>query len=417
MARKKQTTTEKIAAAAAAAAVNASREKSNVVEFVLPTDDDEDELGISGDIIEDLEKIDQDHGGSISWELYCDVPLDKSGQLAKLARSELGGLRDRCLEYGPGEYHVVARAPNGLFVKNTRRNLKISALARSSAPPAAPANQMDPFALMQLMEERAEKRRQQREKERWDTIKFWAPILSPIGLEMAKGLFGRGGSGESIKDMVAAMVGMKQLVGEPNDKSVDTLLKGIELAQSLAPEGNSKGSTLYDVLGSTLRELRPLAESLIQRRQGTAPAPPAPAQLQFAPTPKGTAAGAAEMPGAAAPAGSSPPVEGEAMLKYFEPLLRKLAGELEEFAVVAADPGLAAEALLVKVPRMVKAQIPYEQLKAWLTEPRWWDLLSEFHPGLQPYQAFCDQVREALIQILDQEEQGDEPGGSEAEAT
>lgn len=105
------------------------------------------------------------------------------------------------------------------------------------------------------------------------------------------------------------------------------------------------------------------------------------------------------------------------MLKYFEPLLRKLAGELEEFAVVAADPGLAAEALLVKVPRTVKAQIPYEQLKAWLTEPRWWDLLSEFHPGLQPYQAFCDQVREAVIQILDQEEQGDQPGGSEAEAT
>lgn len=411
--RKKTTNTAKIAAAAAEAAVKAAQgDQSNVVQFVLPDDEEADELGITGDILEDLEQIDESHGGSITWELYCDVPLDKSGQIAKLARSELRGLRDRCLEFGPGEYHVVARAPNGLFVKNTRRNIKISGLVRGANPPAPTTPAFDPMSFMQLMEERAEKRRLQASRERMETIKFWAPILAPIGVEMAKGLFGGRGGGESIKDLVAAMVGMKDLVGAPSDKSVDTFLKGIELAQSLVPETPAKGSTWPDIVTSALREIRPLAESLANtKRQATAPAPPpATPQLQFAPQgPAGTPS--AGTPAAAAPAGSSPPAETDEMLKYFEPLLRKLAVELEEFATNAADPGLAAEALLAKVPRLVKAQIPHEQLSGWLNEPRWWNLLSEFHPALNPYQAYCDQVREGLLDLLKQEQDQTADGG------
>lgn len=415
MAPKKKNNTAAVAAAAAAAAVRASQgDSSNVVNFMLPDDDDEDDLGITGDILEDLEKIDADHGGSITWELYCDVPMDKSGQLAKLARSELRGLRDRCLEFGPGEYHVVARAPNGLFVKNTRRNIKISALARGANPPAPAAPQIDPMALMQIMEERAEKRRAQASKERMDTIKFWAPILAPIGVEMAKGLFGRGGgSGESMKDIVQAMVGMKDLVAAPGNSSVDALLKGIELAQSLAPEGPSKGSTWPDIITGALKELRPLTESLAQRRQATAPAPATP-QLQFAPTPQGPAAPAAEQPATAAPAGSSPPADANEMFRMFEPLLRKLATELEEYSTNATDPALAAEALLAKVPPLIKSQISYEQLKAWLTEPRWWEHLSTFHPGLRPYQGYCDQVREELMAVVEQAEHPDDTAEEQA---
>lgn len=399
---KRKNNTAAVAAAAAAAAVRASQGDSNVVNFMLPEDDEDNDVTMTSDILEDLEKIDADHGGSITWELYCDVPLDKSGQLAKLSRSELRGLRDRCLEYGPGEYHVVARAPNGLFVKNTRRSIKISALARGATPPPAPSSQIDPMTLMQMMEERAEKRRAQASKERMDAIKFWAPILAPIGVEAAKGLFGRGGgSGESIKDMVAAMVGMKELVN-PTDKSLEAMLKGIELAQSLAPEG-AKGSTWPDIISSALKELRPLTESLAQRRQTTAAAP-AP-QLQFAPAVPQTAPAGTPTPATAAPGPSS--AEADEMFKMFEPLLRKLAGELEEYSVNATEPGLAAEALLAKIPRLVKSQISYEQLKSWLTEPRWWELLSAFHPALQPYQAYCDQVREELMGVIEQQETGE----------
>jgi hypothetical protein len=395
---KKKNNTAAVAAAAAAAAVRASQaDTSNVVNFVLPGDEEDEDIGLRDDVLEDLEKIDESHGGGITWEVYCDSPLDKSGQIGKLTRSELRGLRDRCLEFGPGEYHVVARATNGKFVTGTRRNIKISGLVRGPAPATPAVNQIDPLTLMQMMEERSEKRRAQASRERMDQIKFWAPILAPIGVEMAKGLFGRGGSGESIKDLVAAMVGMKDLAGS-GDKSVESLLKGIELAQTLAPDGPAKGSTWSDVVTNALRELRPLAESMTQRRQVTAP--PATPQLQFVPTPQ---AAAATTP---APAGSSPPAEGDDMFRMFEPLLRKLAGELEEYAVAAADPGLAADALLVKIPRMVKAQLSTEQLNAWLNDPNWWQTLSAFHPPLQHYQAFCDQVREEVIAAVNQPEDG-----------
>jgi hypothetical protein len=411
MPRKKTTNdTARVAAGAAAAAVNATRggDASNMVELLrLNDDDDDDDSSIAGDILEDLEKIDADHGGSITWELYCDVPMDKAGQVAKLARSELRGLRDRCLEFGPGEYHVVARAPNGLFVKNTRRNIKISGLVRGANPPAPANPQMDPLTLMQMLDERAEKRRAQASRERMDAIKFWAPILAPIGVEMAKGLFNRGGGGESIKDLVAAMVGMKDLTA--GDKSLDALLKGIELAQNLTPEAAAKGSTWPDMLATAFRELRPLAETLAQRRQPTPQTAPAAPQLQFVPTPQpGPAA-------AASNAASAAPSEADDMFKLFEPLLRKLVIELEEYSVNATEPALTAEALLAKVPRMVKSQISYEQLKEWLTYPQWWEKLSEFHPSLQPYQAYCDQVREELLGIVEQQQTGGQPDGGEGQ--
>jgi len=397
--------TAAVAAAAAAAAVKASQQNgSNVVDFVLPDEEDE-EQGLVDDLLEDLEKIDESHGGGITWELYCDVPLDRSGQICRLGRSELRDLRNRCLEFGPGEYHVVARATNGKFVTGTRRNIKISGLARGPNAPAQSAQpQLDPMQFMQLMEERAEKRRLQASRERMEQIKFWAPILAPIGVEMAKGLFG-GRGGESIKDLVQALVSMKALQG--GDSQVDTLLKGIELAQTLAPDGPSKGSTWSDVVTNGLRELRPVVESLTQRKvqQAAAPAAPVP-QLKFVVTPPTDAAGAAPSGAPAAPAGSSPPAEAE-MFAMFEPLLRKLATELEEYASNATDPGLTAEALLAKIPRLVKSQISTEQLLAWLNEPNWWAIVSGFHPGLTPYQAYCDQVREELIAEVTN------PGGTE----
>lgn len=410
---KKPTGAAAVGAAAAAAAVEALRgNNGNVVDFILRGDEDEDEDRLSGDLLEDLEKIDESHGGGITWELYCDVPLDRSGQICRLQRSELRDLRNRCLEFGAGEYHVVARAATGKFVTGTRRNIKISGLARGPAPAAAPTGSaaIDPIAFLTMAEERAERRRAEERRQRMEQIKFWAPILAPIGVEMAKGLFGRAAGGESVKDLVAALVSMKQLNGDTNQ--VDTLLKGIELAQSLQPDSaGPKGSSWPDLIATGMREARPLIESLTNRK-AAAPAAPAAAaatQLRIAPVPP-TAAGS----GGAAHADTAPPAGAPAagaeadMFAMFEPLLRKLAGELEEYAVNATDPDLTAEALLAKIPRMVKAQIPAEQLLGWMNDPNWWQLLSDFHPPLRPYQAYCDQVREAIIYVVEH------PNGEEA---
>lgn len=103
------------------------------------------------------------------------------------------------------------------------------------------------------------------------------------------------------------------------------------------------------------------------------------------------------------------------MFAMFEPLLRKLAGELEEFAANNADPGLAGDALLAKIPGMVRSQIQPAQLKEWLSQPNWWQLLVSFHPPLQHYQAYCNDVRLSLLQNVDEiinppPQEGDEGG-------
>lgn len=92
------------------------------------------------------------------------------------------------------------------------------------------------------------------------------------------------------------------------------------------------------------------------------------------------------------------------MWRLIEPLCRKLAGELEEFAVNGADPGLAAESLLAKIPRLYRGQMSPEQTKSWLTDARWWDVLRTFQPSIAPYQAYCDDVRQALLQIVEEEQ-------------
>lgn len=406
MAKKKNNSNvAKAAAAAAAAAVNATQQADDdkVWLWSNDADDDDDDGELNDEIMEGLAQIDEAAAGEITWwELYCDSPLEKAGLVRKMGTSELKGLRSECLGLGPGEYHVIARTKRGRFVKGSRQRIQISGFARPSAAAStgpAPAT-VDPLVLMSQMEERLERRRMAARAERMAEIKFWAPILAPIGIELAKGLFGRGGNGESLKDLVAAMVGMRDLTGG-GSKEVETLLKGIELARDLEP-GSAKGATWPDVIANGLNGLvKPVSEALAARRgNGVSAAPAAPAtQLQFQP-----AAAAAALPAStngATPAAPQPSQEDNAMLAMVEPTLRRLAIDLEEFATNAADPLLAAEALLSKVPRTLKSMVKPEQLKGWLSQADWWEITVRFHPPLQPYQAFCDDVRMGLLEQLE----------------
>jgi hypothetical protein len=402
---KKNSTVAAAAAAAAAAAVRATHdEEESGVRLKWATDEDDDDDGeVSDEILQGLAQIDEQAGGEIVWwELYCDSPIDKAGQIRKLSTSEIKGVRDECLQLGPGEYHVIARHKKGTFIKGSRLRIKISGFARPAAAPAStPAAATDPMLIMQRWDERMEQRRLAAKAERDQQIRFWAPILAPIGAELAKGLLG-GRGGESIKDLVAALVSMKELSGK-SESSLDALLKGIELARDLAPD--AKGSTWPDVLVSGItqvtKELRPLAETLVNRRNATPTATQngAPAQLQFAPAQPAAGGNAA----AASANTTTAAAEGDPMWAIIAPLLTRLAGELEEFAVNGTDPGLAAEALLAKVPRLIKNQVQPQQLKEWLTQADWWQRTIQFHPGLASHQGFCDDVRLSLVDIVEQE--------------
>jgi len=406
MAKRKTDAIAKAAAAAATAAVNASANDDGPVWLFNnePDGDDDEAEQLNDEILEGLQQIADSAGQDLCWwELYCDAPLEKAGLVRKMGTSELKGLQTECLGLGPGDYHVIARTKRGRFVKGSRQRIQISGFARpasSSPAPATPA--IDPLTLMTQLEAKFERQREARRAERMQEIKFWAPILAPIGIELAKGLFGRNG-GESMKDLVGALVGMKELVGGGSGKDVENLLKGIELARDLEP-GNSKGSTWPDVvvngLTSIVKETRPLMETLAARKNGTPAPAPAATQLQFQPA---AAPASSAAPGSSTPAADQqqPTTQGDSMLSMVEPLLRRLAADLEDFASNAAEPMLAAEALLVKIPRTVRAMVQPEQLKGWLNQPEWWEHLVRFHPPIQPYQAYCDDVRLGVLELMD----------------
>lgn len=416
MAKAKTTnsTIAKAAAAAATAAVNASANDDGPVWLFnnSPDDDDDEAEQLSDEILEGLQQIADSAGQDLCWwELYCDAPLEKAGLVRKMGTSELKGLQTECLGLGPGDYHVIARTKRGRFVKGSRQRIQISGFARSStssSPPASPA--VDPLALMAQMEAKFERQREARRAERMAEIKFWAPILAPIGIELAKGLFGRS-NGESMKDLVGALVGMKELVGGGSGKDVENLLKGIELARDLEP-GSQKGSTWPDVvvngLTSIVKETRPLMESLAARKNGipSAAPPAAPTQLQFQPAQPAPATSSSTS--TADP--QQPTSQGDSMLAMVEPLLRRLAADLEDFASNAAEPMLAAEALLAKIPRTVRAMVQPEQIKSWLNQPDWWEHLVRFHPNIAPYQAYCDDVRLGVLDLMDPQQP---PAGEE----
>jgi|SRR5215469_4527133 len=389
---RKKTTVEKVASAAAVAAVKATQEdKPNLSLNWGDTDDEVDEQAAS-EILEDLAKIDEESGGQVSWELYCDSPMDKAGQVRKLSREELRNLRDECLALGPGHYHVIARRRDGLFAKDSRRNIKISGLARPAAT-ATPA--MDPLLLLEQLESRAERRRREQEARNEAKIKFWAPLLMPVGLELAKGFFGAR-TGDSIKDLVGALVGMKDLIGG-GSKDVDTLLKGIQLARELTPEEPAKGSTWPDVLvnglSSLAKEIRPVAEAAIAARKNGNGATE-PARLQYAPAQASSAAPALEKP--------TPEAATDSHMTFILPLLTKLSQDLEEYAANATEASLAADALLAKIPRLIRSQVAPQQLKEWLSRADWWELTVQFRRTLAPYQAFCDDVRQELLAVVDE---------------
>ena len=378
------------AAAAAAAAVKATQDASVKLNWASDADDDENAADLTDEMITGLEQIAED-SGEVVWELYADTPIEKAGQIRKLATSELRRVRDECLGYGPGEYHVIARKEDGTFAKGSRTNIKISAFAARTIPlPNAPL--LDPATLIAQIEERAEKRRLEAKRERDQELRFWAPILAPVGVELAKGLMGRGGGG-SVKELVEALVGAKQLIGG-GTSDVDTLLKGIELARDLEP-AKANGSTWQDVLLNGVRELRPLAENLVSQRRVNQTNTPV--QLHTAPVAALPAAAAATAAAPTAATGNDP------MLTMIEPLLQRLATELEEYAANGAEPGLAAEALLAKVPRMISSQVQPAQMKEWLTQPNWWEWVLKFRPSLTPYQGFCDDVRLGLLSIFEAE--------------
>lgn len=200
--------------------------------------------------------------GAIRWTVYCMGPRDKVGHLATW---EDGMSIDRIArEFGAGQYKVRALGEDGKMLKGGARTLQISSNSlyererqkAAIAPTVAPVapQSMGVAELLAFMTSQNQQSMQMMQTMMQAQSNMVTAILSkPTPVAASNGL----GAAEVV-DMMSNM----QTLMKPTDggSAVDTLLKGIELAQSLG-NGGSGGETDFltlaakglDVVGSAIK--------------------------------------------------------------------------------------------------------------------------------------------------------------------
>jgi hypothetical protein len=396
MGRKKSTA--QIAGAAAAAATRAALKDQGADDDIeISVDDPDTEL--EQDAMSALAALGGE-GAGVKYVLRCISPLDKKGTIDQVAQEELPDLvfmiRDR---YGPGKYTITAYGPNG-FIKGGHRTITVSPLTnrRDGAQATAPASVSSSMQeWLQREEAREERRRQEAREDRKFYLQLAVTALPSIM-----------GNRESVGSLIAAVAGLKDMTGG-NDKALEALTRGLELGRDLGGHSESWPAIIRD----TVKDLAgtPVAQRLLAgRAAAAAPAAPPPAvRIPYTP-PQGAIPVPTPPPGVAAPAAAPAPegIPEPVWVGIVLPTLNKLSHELLDFAANGADPGLAAEALIAKIPRALQETLkqtqPRDQVLAALRNPAWWQMLRQFRPELEPYEGYCDDVRLIIIKLMTETE-------------
>lgn len=101
------------------------------------------------------------------------------------------------------------------------------------------------------------------------------------------------------------------------------------------------------------------------------------------------------------------------MWRVAEPWLRRKAEELLDAAATNMPIELEAEHLLTAAEKKFGAFVTHEDLRAMLERPEWWQYVVAFHPPLQPYQAWLDDLRREMLLMLAEDGQDDKSAPQE----
>jgi hypothetical protein len=179
---------------------------------------------------------------------------------------------------------------------------------------------------------------------------------------------------------------MKNLQGNDSQISKITELKElIEVVSTIGGDKKDTGSTWVDLIRDGVKELGPAMINLIPRGN---PAPVAfgpPANLAPNPPPQIPATVASK---------TEPQDMNLLLLSWFKEQLNGLIYQ----ASLNKSPELYAEVVLDNMP----AGVDPAKLKEYLSRDDWWQLLSSFAPGVQPYPAWFAEARTFLIEGIDE---------------
>jgi hypothetical protein len=234
--------------------------------------------------------------------------------------------------------------------------------------PAGPANSVQDF--IALMDARAE-----REGEKW--LK-WAAILSPLLAPAIANLFS-GSKGTTLTELTTALANVKALEGGNKVDQMSEFTKIMELVDHVRGDDKSAGSTWADIARDAIGQVGPVLGGLVQMKTGVRP-PSLPSHPQ-----------GAESPPAQATDSSNPMLQ---LLAWFKSQIEGLIYQASR----NRDPLLYAEVVLDNLP----AGADLGQLRGILGGDDWWQKLSGFAPGVQPYPQWFAECRAELLSGLDQ---------------
>lgn len=394
---------------------------------------------IADDVLEGLRKFDQG-GNRVTWYVYSDTPGksgDSEGYVEKLKTEHLDEQRFKS-RYGPGEYRVMGRTSDGHYVKGSHKVIKISDIGAETAAPRNP--ETDVVTLMREMRSADDAR----QKARDESLKTYATIFAAPLATLAAALLTRKPAIDipalltamrppqappTLADMTATLVNLKAMQGDSGGSNVELVLKVLERVQDLPQGGTGEGGWL-GFLRDAIKEVAPHARELLSQRPaagqlppgstsgppfgpgvlprsnpgGTAPGMGAPGSNGASP-PTPTASDVSPSLSSPAPSGMPPAPAGADpdMWVIAEPWLKRQADNLHEWAASNMEVELCAEMLLASVPKIFRAVLTPADLVGYLQHPDWWSTLTAFHPPLQPYAAWIDDVRQELLHLLNEE--------------
>lgn len=323
----------------------------------------------------------------VKWRVSRVAPKEKAGFLDDYTSAELSlvAIREK---WGGGKLRIVGFKRGKYFASTTIDVQEVP--ASKTGVIVAP----DPLVAQAANDERMIR---------------WITVLSPL-ITAIVGNKPQPVAAPSITEMVAALAGLKQLQGADRQGSeLDSVLKGMELAHKLQ---SKDGETNYLDL---VRDFLPMAKPVIERLGQAIPVRTPPQQP---PTDQVTR-DLLSLPGAmpnAGDSGATPPAEArstaggspapdsqpvgqgdDAVMLTLIPWLRQQLEMLIYQARRAKDPELYAELLIDNIPE----NVPVEKLREWLARDDWWQILQQFHAGVQPYEGWFKDLRDLAIATID----------------
>jgi hypothetical protein len=336
-----------------------------------------------------------DTGSDIEWGVHkISGPPDERGFIEKLASQQLNlqYFRDK---YGPGEYKVLGRR-GGYYVKGGYKQIKISTVGYVK-PSDRP--QTDPTAdILKVLDAKS--------KARNDELKSWAmllvPVLGPALIEFIK-------PKNNVSELLAGMAALQKLTPEqPKPPSLMTQINDLIGAMGKikelggANEPAPTGSTWVDVLRDGIKDFAPVFGAMANRVGGRMPplipgttSPATPLPMPSSEAPSGPSNPAPSTPSGAPAPDSSPNSGSPDPMALFLGWLRQTLEQLVVKAAANKNPQLYAEVMYDNVPEGIDPKSLVDFLKT----DTWWAQLANFYPPATPYQGWFTQMRDALLEI------------------